>query len=66
MNTKYREYKVIDNFQIQEGILRRNRVTSYSKIEKGAIKKIGIIGYFKKKEKMEGANKDMSEINFLD
>ena len=58
--------RVAGNYQMQEGASGRNRVAGYSKREERATGKNGVAGRSDREEKIKRANRDMSEVSFLD
>lgn len=58
--------RVASNSQLQKGALGRNKVIGYSKIIEEVIEKNEDVKNSKKEEEIEGINKDMSKVIFLD
>lgn len=44
----------------------RNKVAGHSELEEGATRRNEVSKYFEKREEIEGVNKNMSEVSFLD
>ena len=50
---------------MEKRALKRNRIAGYSEIEEETIRKNRVAGYSEKGERIEGVNRDMFEIGFL-
>lgn len=58
--------KVVNNSQMQKGILRKHKVAGYSKIEKRATEKNRVAGHFERKKRIEDVNGNMFKFSFFD